>query len=797
MDYKMNFENIDKKGYGDSERCIEIPWALSKYSGEQTVLDIGYANAEERYIKSLLLLNIPCLYGLDISEKHIEGIISHIGDIRNTDFNDNFFDLVFCISTIEHIGRDNAIYKKDFYEDADNGDFEALKEIFRITKNEGNVVLTVPFGKFFDYGWFIHYDENRLKKLLSSSPFEIVEMEFFRYENGWQKCDKSELIDTLYNDNNAPAAAGLVCILLEKSLKKPVSIQKHTTNDEERTMTDNAIEIRDDQINTEDVLKKIRENIRHRQTIGEYPTDSDILNSPLSCACSDPKPDDSFHRDFTYISSNWDIHNYSYKISSHRHFIGTALVKGRQLVHGEIRRYVDPTISWQTEFNASTVRILTRTLQTCTELTQRQKEMDSALSSFRQDNERIVTDFLSIAKNELALKIERTTKDHDENLTLLRNEIHDLFIKCLKDVRKEFDAELDSRVREEQQVIKENRDEINRAILSSISELKKEFYSKHDQVVLADRSEIDNLIIKNLNAHIHPDELNIDTFIEQGRIKVKEKVDARVKELFSQMDNDIKARTWLVHMLEDRVKKGLAYKGESPVQATENASNYFLFEERFRGSRDTITQRQLEFLPYFEKCSRVLDIGCGRGEFLEILKDRGIGAIGVDIDPDMVSYCHSRQLEVMQSDAIAYLETLDDNSLDGIFIDQVVEHLEPDYLIRLLALCCHKIKFGYHIVVETVNPLSFVSFVNFYIDLTHKKPVHPETLQYLLSASGFRICEIKYFSPVPEEAQLGKISNLTIPDEIGQQNIDTYNKNIEKLNAVLFGAQDYAIIAKR
>ena len=191
---------------------------------------------------------------------------------------------------------------------------------------------------------------------------------------------------------------------------------------------------------------------------------------------------------------------------------------------------------------------------------------------------------------------------------------------------------------------------------------------------------------------------------------------------FSSFKLAINAQTWLTHALEERYQKGLSQKIVPPAFTSTKYMNYFLFEERFRGPQEEIKQRQLAFLPHFEKCSRVLDIGCGRGEFLEILKEHDIGGIGVDSDPDMVAYCRSRQLEVEHSDAIAYLETLEDESLDGIFIDQVVEHLEPDYLIRLLALCHQKMKSGYNIVVETVNPLSFVSFVNFYIDMTHKKP---------------------------------------------------------------------------
>jgi O-antigen chain-terminating methyltransferase len=171
--------------------------------------------------------------------------------------------------------------------------------------------------------------------------------------------------------------------------------------------------------------------------------------------------------------------------------------------------------------------------------------------------------------------------------------------------------------------------------------------------------------------------------------------------------------------------------------------------------------------------------------------------LGVDADSDMVSYCHSRQLDVKQGDAISYLEHLEDKSLDGIFIDQVVEHLDPEYLIRLLALCYQKLKFGYYLVVETVNPLSFVSFVNFYVDMTHKRPVHPETLQYLFNASGFRECDKKFFSPVSDENRLKKITNITTLDHTAQKNLEEYNSNIEILNTILFGAQDYAVIGKK
>ena len=216
---KENIFELPFEPYGvnDTERCIEIPWTISCYRGEKKVLDIGYANAEERYLKELSALNIPKLYGIDIVEKDINGIITIRGDIRKTNLPYNiFFDLVFCVSTIEHIGRDNTVYDKKYYENDDLGDLKAIKEIHRITKKGGRIVLTAPYGKFHDYGWFIQYDDGRWNELIRASKCKQLREDFFIYKNGWYNSNKHELKDILYGDNDAPAAAGLVCVLLEK-----------------------------------------------------------------------------------------------------------------------------------------------------------------------------------------------------------------------------------------------------------------------------------------------------------------------------------------------------------------------------------------------------------------------------------------------------------------------------------------------------------------------------------------------------------------------------------------------------
>ncbi len=203
-------------GFGDTERCIEIPWAVSCFQEERRVLDVGYANAEDRYLRELVALRIPELYGLDRAKKDIAGIIPVIGDIRKTGFPEGFFDLVFCISTIEHVGRDNSIYFADKDPADEQGDFAAMKELSRITRKRGRIAITVPYGRYHDYGWFIQYDRARLKMLTEASDCKILRQSYFIYEDGWRSCPGEGLKGVLYKDNDAPAAAGLACVLLQR-----------------------------------------------------------------------------------------------------------------------------------------------------------------------------------------------------------------------------------------------------------------------------------------------------------------------------------------------------------------------------------------------------------------------------------------------------------------------------------------------------------------------------------------------------------------------------------------------------
>ncbi len=231
--------------------------------------------------------------------------------------------------------------------------------------------------------------------------------------------------------------------------------------------------------------------------------------------------------------------------------------------------------------------------------------------------------------------------------------------------------------------------------------------------------------------------------------------------------------------------------------------SYFLFENQYRLSREVIRDRQEIYIPVFEErlaalarretatLSTVLDVGCGRGEFLELLKEHGIPAKGIDLNEDMVYFCQERGLDVEHANAFDYLKGQPDDSLGGIIACQVIEHLSVEELIEFIKLCCQKLEKGGRAVFETVNPLSLlVSATNFYLDLSHVRQVHPMALKFLAEAVGFINTEIKFLSPYPDESKLQLLSG----------NDDTFrqiNENFRRLNEILFGYQDYAVICEK
>lgn len=224
---------------------------------------------------------------------------------------------------------------------------------------------------------------------------------------------------------------------------------------------------------------------------------------------------------------------------------------------------------------------------------------------------------------------------------------------------------------------------------------------------------------------------------------------------------------------------------------------YLRFEDRHRGSRVEIRERQRAYLELFP-AGPVLDIGCGRGEFLELCREANLEARGIDVDPGMVATCRQAGLDAEQAGALACLEGLADGSLGGIFCAQVIEHLPAEAFIAVVRLAHAKLRSGSVLLCETPNPTCLTVFSGaFYVDLTHIKPIHPQAAVFVFEAAGLRDVEVRYVNPYPPEMKLQPLEPLWYLRRYEAAFLEGINDNFARLNDLLWGAQDYAVIGRK
>jgi len=214
---------------------------------------------------------------------------------------------------------------------------------------------------------------------------------------------------------------------------------------------------------------------------------------------------------------------------------------------------------------------------------------------------------------------------------------------------------------------------------------------------------------------------------------------------------------------------------------------YYLFETQGRGSEESICEIQSDFVSMFKNVKGiVLDIGCGRGEFLTLLKNEKIEARGIDANTDMVAICKEKGLSVVCGDAIDEMVKIENDSIGGIFAGQVVEHLKSEELIRWLNLAYRILKPGGVLVFDTINTSSpFALTSHFFKDPTHQQPRHPDTYRFLTEITGFEEITVTYRSPIkPDEKP-------KIPEISDDQGSTQYPNTLRDISAALEKITDY------
>jgi len=277
---------------------------------------------------------------------------------------------------------------------------------------------------------------------------------------------------------------------------------------------------------------------------------------------------------------------------------------------------------------------------------------------------------------------------------------------------------------------------------------------------------------------------------DAGQAAVEQTLNGLADELRQRIDA-VSAHARLAVELEERLtrleRRERRATGQ-PVRAASGAAeqvafpDYFAFESRMRGATEFVREKQRGYVEDFRGAAPVLDLGCGRGEFLSLLRESGIEAKGVDADADMVAYAQGEGLEVEHGGAVEYLEGLTDGSLGGVFAAQFLEHLPAGTVVRLLEFAAAKLRTGGLLVAETINPLSPLALRNYFADLTHAQPLVPETLELLARQAGFASVETRFLNE-PEE----KLAEPADP---------TIAANVRRLNELLFAPLDYAIVAR-
>jgi SAM-dependent methyltransferase len=526
---------------------------------------------------------------------------------------------------------------------------------------------------------------------------------------------------------------------------KPTKVQKVEATGGNVQLTVNQGDFMEDmqEINVGAIVQQIRENIRKQEK-------TDLL------AAIHHSSDGLVAADLSALQSNHDI--YHIQFTSHRKFLGPLVVFVKKVA----RQLLTPSLERQSEYNTINNRLTLRLWQQAESMQKIAQELVEQLRGVRQ---------------ELAEQLGGVHQEQSAALQALRRElveqlggVHQRQVTGMQALRRELTMQVGSIHQEQGAVLQTLRREWAEQLAAA----------RQEQGVVSQR--LLGQLVEHMTAFHHEPAAAL-----QGLRERAARTERRLQRFLDSMPERQGADSQDVDNSTPTPPLTLPH-------ASEYGLDYVGFEERCRGSEEHIKQHRRVYVNSFKGSNDILDIGCGRGEFLELLGEAGIKAKGVDLDLDMVLYCQEKGLDVVNADALAYLDSLPDESLGGIFAAQVIEHLEAGRITELMKLCQQKLQPGGTLIFETPNPTCLTVFSSsIYMNLSPTQPLHPETVKFLFESAGFQHIEVHFSSPVESHLRIPSLPVVGADAKV----VEEFNKGIERLNDLLYGFQDYAVIGRK
>ena len=501
-------------------------------------------------------------------------------------------------------------------------------------------------------------------------------------------------------------------------------------------------------------VEQLMERIRDSQ--GKHRSEVPLSNSDTLT------PESQKLVDFSFLQSEYDIQHVP--LTSHRKVIGRFIVVAKNI----LRQLLTPVLERQAALNMANARVASYLRE---QVEGGRQQQTAALESLRA----------SILEQQTALESFRASILEQQTAALesLRASILEQQTAALESLRAAILEQQTAALENLQTVILEQVQAWRRLTERRFGGLEQMMSRFHQRT----RTEWEMVL-----THLRTEEIRPIVVETERRLAEWEKALARLKTDYILQERRVtvlleEARKRLPEPLSPDQLQTIHEEGKHVLEAL-----YVSFEDQFRGTREDIKERFQIYLPLLEQAGLgtdsmpVLDVGCGRGEWLELLREKGLRAQGLDLNRVLVEDCKRQGLMAVEGEVIAYLSSLPANSLGAVTGFHIVEHLPFDVLVRLFDETVRVLKPGGVAIFETPNPANvLVGSHNFYLDPSHRNPLPSATLEFIAEARGLCQVEIMELHPYPLSSRVK----------------DGDSEIIDRFNAYFYGPQDYAVVGRK